>query len=271
MCIRRIAEKFVKLREKNEKALIPFITAGDPDLKVTGELVLALEDAGADIIELGVPFSDPLADGPTIQASSQRALLAGVRLDKIFELVREIRKTTEVPIVLMSYYNPIYKYGTENFAAHAVSSGVDGVIISDLPPEEAAEWREHSQTYGLDTIFLAAPTSPRERIELVAQYTTGFIYCVSRTAVTGARDQLPEGLEELVLRIKSLSDKPVVVGFGISNPQQVHQVGQWSDGVVVGSALVQIIEDNIAKGEFLEKAAKFINEMKKATQKGNNP
>lgn len=236
----RIEEKFQEL-PKREGALICFLTAGDPSLSATEELVLQVAESGADLIELGVPFSDPVADGPSIQASSLRALHGGTTLAGVLECVARVRRKTQVPLVLMSYYNPILRYGLARFAADAVAVGVDGIIPSDLPPEEADEWLARARRQGLDTIFLLAPTSTDERIRRVAEKASGFIYCVSRTGVTGAREALPDDLPDLVQRIRAHTEKPIAVGFGISTREQVRQVTRLADGAVVGSALVNRI------------------------------
>ncbi|MBT9132534.1 tryptophan synthase subunit alpha [candidate division NPL-UPA2 bacterium Unc8] len=254
----RLNSLFARSRVAGRPALIPFITAGDPDIKTTRRLVLELEKRGADIIELGVPFSDPLADGPTIQASSKRALDNGTRMKVILQLVKNLRGETQIPLVLMSYYNPIYQYGLEKFSKDAVGAGVDGVIISDLPPEEAVDWKKAAAGFGLDTIFLAAPTSTEERIGTIIASSSGFIYYVSVTGITGARTALPSGVLSSLKRIKQKTKKPVVVGFGISTPEQVRRLSQWADGIIVGSALVRIIEKNIGKPTLISAAGDFM-------------
>ena len=238
----RIADKFKTLRESGETALVTFVTAGDPDLASTEEVVLELERAGADLIELGVPFSDPMADGPTIQLSSDRALAAGTTLSGILQLVCRLRKRTQVPIVLMGYFNPIFIYGAERFAADAAAAGVDGLLVVDLPPEEAAELKGATDERGVDLIFLLTPTSDRSRVEAVSRLGSGFIYYVSVTGVTGARSALAETLTARVSEVRAQLDLPLVVGFGISDPSQAAQVAQVADGVVVGSALVKYFE-----------------------------
>jgi tryptophan synthase alpha chain len=237
----RISERFARLRERGEKALIPYITAGDPDLATTEALVLELEAAGADIVELGVPFSDPLVDGVEIQRATLRGLESGTNLDGIFATVRSIRRRSEIPILLMTSFNPVFRYGEERAAAGAREAGIDAYLITDLPPEEAAGWKRVAAAQALDTIFLLAPTSTPERIDCAARLGAGFIYCVSRTGVTGARAELPPGLQELIERIRQGTDLPIAVGFGISNQDHVRQVAQWADGVVVGSAVVAIV------------------------------
>ncbi|MGA7828148.1 MAG: tryptophan synthase subunit alpha [Geobacteraceae bacterium] len=259
----RLAETFRNLSKKNEKALVTFITAGDPDLDTTQEIIRELEIAGADIIELGVPFSDPMADGPTIQLSSERALNAGATLPKILELVRSVRKTSEIPLVLMGYYNPVFFYGTERFVADAVEAGVDGVILVDLPPEEAdAEgFSALARKAGLDCIFLLAPTSDEGRISKVVKRGRGFLYYVSVTGVTGARKDISVTLAEELEKIRNATTIPLVVGFGISDPTQAATVAGLGDGVVVGSALVKLFEEYHGM-ELKEKVREFVSSLK---------
>ena len=222
--------------------LVAFLTAGDPSLEETETLVLAMAEAGADVIELGVPFSDPVADGPTIQRSSERALRAGTTLAGVLDLVASLRRQSDVPLVLFSYYNPVLQMGLPKFADRASSAGADGVLITDLTPEESGDYRRIVSERGLDTIFLAAPTSPDERLALIASCTTGFLYLISRTGVTGARTSLPEDLPALVRRVRRVTAAPLAVGFGISLPGQVSVLGGLADAAVVGSALVAEIE-----------------------------
>lgn len=258
----RIERVFKGLKNKRT-ALIPFVVAGDPDLKTTEELVLKMAEAGADIIELGVPFSDPLADGPTIQAASQRALQNGINLKDIFSLAERL-KGINTPLVLMTYFNPVFHYGLKDFAESCGRSGIDGVIIPDLPPEEAGPWMGEARRTGLDTIFLAAPTSPPDRIKLVSRYSRGFIYYVSITGVTGARENLPDELGPAVKRIKEQSKKPVAVGFGISTPEQAKRIGLFADGVIVGSAIVKMIEENLRHPELAGKVKDFVSSFSEA-------
>jgi tryptophan synthase alpha chain len=234
----RLDKSFARLRARGETGLIIYITAGDPDLETTEALVLALEAAGADAIELGVPFTDPLADGPSVQAATERALRSGTTLPQVLELVARLRKRTEIPVVLMTYFNPAFRYGLERLAGEAQAAGIDGFIMTDLPPEEAGDWKAVADAHALATVFLLAPTSTPERIRLGARLSTGFVYCVSRTGVTGARRNLPEDLQALLERIRAETDQPIAVGFGISTPEHVRQVGQWADAAVVGSAVV---------------------------------
>ncbi len=262
--VSRLSRVFSELKSVRRPALVPFLTAGDPDIETTGKLVLELEKRGADIIELGIPFSDPLADGPTIEASSRRALERGIQIKTILQLVKSLREKTQIPLVLMSYYNPIYQYGLEKFSRDAATAGVDGVIISDLPPEEAADWKKAASGVGLDTIFLVAPTSTEERIKTIIASSSGFIYYVSVTGTTGARRTLPSGLLSSLKRIKQKTKKPVAVGFGVSMPEQVRRLSQWADGIIVGSALVRVIEENIGKPTLISAAGDFIASMRKA-------
>ena len=236
----RIDRAFGRLAREGRTAFIAYITAGDPDLATTAKLVPALEEAGVDIIELGIPFSDPLADGPVIQAASHRSLLKGTTLAKVFTLVERLRRKTAVPIVFMTYYNPVLAYGIAKFMKRCRAAGVDGVIIPDLPYEEAREVLALGRRERIATIFLAAPTSTRERLGRIAWHSTGFIYYVSLTGVTGARKTLPQDVVSHVRLLKRLSDKPVAVGFGISNAEQARAMAKVADGVIVGSAIVKI-------------------------------
>src|SRR6202043_120896 len=238
----RIANRFAALRASGEMGIVAYITAGDPSIDATLEFVLALEEAGTDVIELGVPFSDPLADGPTIQRASERALKSGASLPKILELVGRIRKSSQIPLVLFSYYNPILQMGLETFAATASEAGVDGVLATDLSPEESVEYRRILRMHHLDTIFLCAPTSTDERLASIAACSSGFLYLVSRTGVTGAKDTLPDDLPALLRRVRNFTTLPIAVGFGISLPGHVTLLGGLADAAVVGSSLVSEIE-----------------------------
>ena len=264
----RIQKRFEWLKSNSEKALVAFVTAGDPDLDTTRELFSAIEEGGADIIELGVPFSDPLADGPVIQAASQRSLKSGTTLKKIIQLVRDIRQSSQLPIVLMTSFNPVFVYGQEAFVKDAVEAGVDGVIIPDLPPEEAGEFDALAQAKALDVIYLLAPTSTPDRIEMVGTRSRGFIYYVSLTGVTGTRDSLAKGVEERVTRIKQATSLPVLIGFGISGPQQARAASKGSDGVIVGSAIVRMIEETPDPAERKEKLKDFVRSVKQSLQDG---
>jgi len=239
-----------------------FLTCGDPDFGTTKRLVETIVEAGADIVELGIPFSDPLADGPSIQAASFRALQAGATVRGVLDCVSSIRTDCDAPIVLMTYYNPIQKYGLEQFAKDAAEAGADGVILTDLPPEEAEDWKRAADSAQIATIQLIAPTSTKDRIKLGANMASGFIYCVSRTGVTGARNEIPAELTSLVNTIRESSDLPVVVGFGISNPEHVKHVTRFADGAVVGSALVNIVAEHAAAGDLLECAGRFVRELR---------
>ena len=241
----RIDKKFQELRNQGAKAFMPYLCAGDPNPELTSKLLLTLEAAGADLIELGVPFSDPIADGPTVQRASERALTHHISLQQILEIVRSVRKQTDIPIAIMSYYNPIFRMGEDAFCQAAQDAGVDGVIIPDLPPEQAQLLLEVAPNYNLATIFLVAPTSPRERMQLIASVSTGFIYCVSVTGVTGARAMLSDEIAPMIAELRKHTDKPLSVGFGVSTPDQATQIAQIADGVIVGSAIVNVIEENI--------------------------
>jgi tryptophan synthase alpha chain len=238
----RIAKRFAELRASGELGIVAYITAGDPTLDATLKFVLTLADAGADVIELGVPFSDPVADGPTIQRASERALKSGTTLAGVLNLVGRIRQSSQVPLVLFSYYNPILQMGLEKFAAAAAQAGADGVLATDLTPEESADYRRILHVQNLDTIFLAAPTSSDERLQIISAATSGFLYIISRTGVTGAKDSLPDELPMLLRRAHQFTDLPIAVGFGISLPGHVSVLGGLADAAVVGSALVSEIE-----------------------------
>ncbi len=258
----RIAARFDALRRRGERALIPFLTAGDPDLETTEALVVAMAEAGADVIELGVPFSDPTAEGPTIQRSSSRALARGTSLRAILRLVDRLRARVEQPIVLMGYANPIHAMGGEAFAIAAAQVGVDGIIIPDLPPEDGKPWLDPCRERGIDPILLAAPTTSRERLAYLVRETRGFLYAVSLQGVTGARATIAEGIEGQVRYAKSLSDIPVCVGFGVSTAEQAERIGRYADGVVVGSAIVDRIEAAVSKSAAIDDVANFIAELK---------
>ena len=238
----RIARKFRELSHSGELGLVTYVTAGDPSLDASEQIVLAAADAAADVIELGVPFSDPVADGPTIQRASERALRSGTTLAGVIDLVRRLRTRTQVPLVLFSYFNPILQMGLARFADAAVSAGADGVLATDLTPEESDEYRSVLRSRGLDTIFLAAPTSTDARLKLIASVSSGFLYLISRTGVTGARETLPEELPVLVRRVRKFTSLPVAVGFGISLPTHVTVLGGIAAAAAVGSAIVSEIE-----------------------------
>jgi tryptophan synthase alpha chain len=239
----RISKKFAELRAKDELGLVAYITAGDPSLDATLKFVLALADARADVIELGVPFSDPLADGPTIQRASERALKSGTTLAGVIDLVHRTRQSSQVPLVLFSYYNPILQMGLEKFAQAASQAGTDGVLATDLTPEESVDYRRILAAHHLDTIFLGAPTSTDERLAKIAAVSSGFLYLISRTGVTGAKDTLPDDLPALIRRARAVTQLPIAVGFGISLPGHVSVLGGLADAAVIGSALVSEIEN----------------------------
>ncbi|MEK6777817.1 MAG: tryptophan synthase subunit alpha [bacterium] len=263
----RIDEVFKKLKAEGRVALMPFITAGDPSLDVTGKIIREMERAGADIIELGIPFSDPLADGPTIQRSSQRALAGGVSLSKILLFLKEQRSHISMPVVLMGYYNPIFRYGLERFARDAKDAGADGLIVPDLPPEEAEDLIREARRVDLDTVFLLAPTSTRERIERVASVSRGFLYYVSLTGVTGARSRLSDDIGPSIAKIREVTSQPVCVGFGISKPEHVRAVSGFADGVIVGSALVGFMEERLNDPGCPAQAGDFLLEFRKAAKR----
>ncbi len=244
----RIQQRFAALREAGELGIVAYLTAGDPSLDATLEFVLALADAGADVMELGVPFSDPLADGPTIQRASERALKSGTTLAGVLDLVRRIRKTSEVPLVLFSYFNPILQMGIEKFASAAEAAGADGVLATDLTLEESEDYRRVLRAHHLDAIFLGAPTSTDERLAKIANCSSGFLYLISRTGVTGAKDTLPDDLPALLRRARAASKLPLAVGFGISLPGHVSLLGGLADAAVVGSALVAEIANATESG-----------------------
>jgi tryptophan synthase alpha chain len=240
----RISRLFERLTAEHRSALIAYITAGDPSPSATPGIVAALERGGADLIELGVPFSDPIADGPVIQRGSDRALKAGTKLATVLDIAAQIRTRSEIPLLLFTYLNPVLRYGLEPLAGAAVASGIDGCLLTDLSVEEAGPYIDVMRRAGLDTVFLAAPTSSERRLELVAKYSTGFVYLVSRTGVTGERSSVSASVAPLVQAMRRATDLPLAVGFGISTAEQVREIGAIADGVVVGSAFVRIIEQN---------------------------
>jgi len=254
----RIDKKFKELKNKNKKAFIAFITAGYPNLGVTEKLILEFAKTGVDIVELGVPFSDPMADGPIIQEASQAALKKNVQLINILGLVKKARKKTEIPICLMTYYNPIFCFGEEKFVKDAVSCGVDGVIIPDLPPEEGRTLIKAANKHGLEVICFIAPTTSPERIKYISSVSKGFIYYVSLTGVTGPRQSLPADVVNNLKVIKNITGKNICVGFGVSSSKQVKQLKKVADGVIVGSAIVKKIKENLQKKNLVEVIAKFV-------------
>ncbi|HEU4343754.1 MAG TPA: tryptophan synthase subunit alpha [Candidatus Binatia bacterium] len=265
----RIQAKFAELKKRRETALIPFVTAGDPDLQTTLKILRALEAAGADAIELGVPFSDPTADGPTIQRSSERALRNGLSLPRIFDIVSQFRRSSKIPIILFGYFNPFFRYGLPKFCRDAARAGADGVLCVDLPPEESAELKRWTDAEGLDLIFLLSPTSGAERVKLVAQKGRGFIYYVSVTGVTGARHSLDDGLRSQVGRVRSATSLPIGVGFGISTPEQAARVSEFADAAVVGSALVETIERAKGRSNKARAAGIFVAGLKRAIKQAS--
>jgi tryptophan synthase alpha chain len=264
----RIERKFRALADAGELGLIAYITAGDPSLQVSAEIVVAAAEAGADIIEIGVPFSDPVADGPVIQRASERALRSGTTLAGVLELVRSLRTRTDVPLVLFSYFNPLLQMGLEKFAEAAASAGADGVLVTDLTPEESGEYRTALQGQGLDTIFLAAPTSTDERLARIAEASTGFLYLVSRTGVTGTREALPEGLPALARRVRKFTTLPIAIGFGISAPSHVSVLGGIADAAVVGSALMAEVEKAASPDASATAVAALVRVLKNAARSG---
>jgi len=266
----RIDEKFAEIRARGKTALIPFVTAGDPDLRTTLKILRVLEENGADLIELGVPFSDPMADGTTVQRASERALRGGTTLPAVLELVREFRRRSEVPLILFGYYNPFFRYGTRRLARAARAAGVDGILCVDLPPEESDELKRWADAEGLDTIFLLAPTSDDGRIRLVAQKGRGFIYYVSVTGVTGSRRQLESLLHSRVALVRRHTSLPIGVGFGISTPQQAAWIASFADAVVVGSALIEVMERARGHQEKVRQAGRFVARLKRAMKRVAN-
>jgi tryptophan synthase alpha chain len=264
----RIAERFAELARAGELGLVAYVTAGDPSLAATESIVLAACQAGADVIELGVPFSDPLADGPTIQRASERALRGGATLAGVLEVVRRLRMKTAVPIVIFSYFNPILQMGLEKFAETAARAGADGVLATDLTLEEAGEYRTAMHARGLDTIFLVAPTSTDARLQRIAEVSTGFIYLISRTGVTGERGALPEDLPALARRVRKFTRLPIAVGFGISSPAHVSVLGGIADAAVVGSALVAEIEKTASPEAAAAAVATRVRQLKVAARSG---
>jgi tryptophan synthase alpha chain len=264
----RISQRFAELRETGELGIVAYITAGDPSLDATLKFVLALAGAGADVIELGVPFSDPLADGPTIQRASERALKSGTTLAGVLGLVRRVRQSSQVPLVLFSYYNPILQMGLEKFASAAANASADGVLATDLTPEESEEYRRILQQHHLDTIFLGAPTSTDERLAKIAACSSGFLYLISRTGVTGAKDALPDDLPALLRRARSATKLSIAVGFGISLPGHVSVLGGLADAAVVGSALVSEIEKAKSVDAAAAALAERVRSFKEAARHG---
>lgn len=254
----RIERTFKRLRKEKKKAFIPYVTAGDPGMGVTKRIVRALAGAGADIIELGIPFSDPLADGPTIQRAVERSLSGGCSVRKVFKMVRALRRDTSVPFVFMTYYNIVFNYGVERFIADAKNCGADGIIVPDLPMEESGDLTVLADKKAFSVILLAAPTTPAERFKKIARRSRGFIYYVSLTGVTGARAALARKLIADVKKLKKLTKKPICVGFGVSKPRQAREVAKAADGVIIGSAIINVLEKNLAdKKKMIRKIGAF--------------
>ena len=258
----RLATVFAELRRRGERALVAYLTAGDPSLADTRRLVREAAARGADIVELGVPFSDPIADGPVIQRAAMRALARGTSVARVLETVATLRAETAVPLVLLTYYNPVLAFGLKAFARTAADAGVDGVIVADLPPEEAGPFAAEAEAAGLDLVHLVAPTSTPSRVRLIARRSGGFIYVVSLTGVTGERRELPRDLEAQITALRRVTTKPVCVGFGIGHPDQVAAVGRLADGVIVGSAIVRLIEERAGSPSLVKDVGDFIAALK---------
>ena len=258
----RLADTFAALRRRQERALMPYFTAGDPSLDATRRLVVEAAKRGADVIELGIPFSDPVADGPVVQRATQRALQAGVTLPRVLELVREIRADTAVPIVFLTYYNPILAFGLPAFCRAAVGAGADGVLVADLPPEEAGPLRAEADGAGLDLIHFVAPTSTPARMRQIARATGAFIYVVSLTGVTGERAELPPDLVNHLRALRGITTKPLCVGFGIATPEHAARVGAVADGVIVGSAIVRMVERHAGSPALVSEIGDFVAALK---------
>jgi len=258
----RIEKKFAELKSEGRKGFIPYVTAGDPTLDATLKLVPALEKAGADIVELGVPFSDPIADGPVIQRATERALHNGVTLRDVLRLAGEIRKKSDVPLVLFSYFNPLLNYGLEKLAIDAIGAGFDGVLASDLTVEESDKFVRVMRSAGLNTVFLVAPTSSPERMKKIAKASNGFLYAVSRAGVTGEQNELEQDLKQFLQALRSHTNSPIAVGFGISRPEHVRAVWQQADAAIVGSSIVKEIELHSGKPDFVESVTRFVEWLK---------
>jgi tryptophan synthase alpha chain len=258
----RIAETFARLKAAHAPGLVTYVTAGDPDLPRTEGILRALDRAGADVLEVGVPFSDPLADGPVIQRATERALASGAALSGVLDLVGRVRSDLRAPVVIFSYANPILRLGAERFADRAREAGVDGVLVLDLPIEEADDFRAMLGTRGIDTILLLSPTTSDERLRKAASLGSGFLYAISRLGVTGARDVLATGAEEMVRRIRQVTDLPIALGFGISRPEHVRDVGRWADAAVVGSALVNVVAEASASSDLERRVEEYVRWLK---------
>ena len=258
----RLADTFARLRQEDKAGLVTYITAGDPDLRRTEGILKALDRAGADVLEVGVPFSDPLADGPVIQRATERALASGTTLAGVMDMLARLGDAIRAPVVIFSYANPILRFGAENFAERARAVGVAGVLVLDLPIEEAGEFRALLASKGIDTILLLSPTTTDSRLREAARLGSGFLYAISRLGVTGARDVVADGAEDMVRRIRASSDLPVALGFGISKPEHVREVCRWADAAVVGSALVSVIADAGARDDLDTRVEEYVRWLK---------
>jgi tryptophan synthase alpha chain len=262
----RVIKRFESLKRNGQKGFIAYITAGDPSLDMTRKLVVEFDRLGVDFVELGIPFSDPLADGEVNQRAAERALRTGTTLKKVLQTVKQIRESSQIPIILFSYYNPIHHMKLEAFAAEAAECGVDGALVLDLPPEESKEYKMLMDMKGLSTVYLLAPTSTDDRIKLISRFSTGFIYYVSREGVTGVQEKLAGGIASAVGKIRRCSGMPVAVGFGISTPQLAAEVAAFADAVVVGSAIVKKIEENASSPQLMEKVTQYVSQLVKAVK-----
>jgi tryptophan synthase alpha chain len=260
----RLADTFAQLRTENRTGLVTYTTAGDPDLPRSGDILVALDRAGADVLEVGVPFSDPLADGPVIQRATERAIAAGTTLTGVLALIRSVRPAIAAPIVLFSYANPLMRMGVSLFASEAKAAGVDAVLALDLPIEEAGDFRSTLAGAGIDTIFLLSPTTTEARIRKAAELGRGFLYGISRLGVTGARDRVASGAEEMVRRIRAVTDMPIALGFGISRPEHVAEVGRYADAAVVGSALVSLVAETAGSPDALDRIEAYVKSLRTA-------
>ena len=254
----RIDETFARLRAERRTGLVTYITAGDPSLGVTADILRTLDRSGADLLEVGVPFSDPLADGPVIQRATERALAGGATLTGVLDMLTAVRADLAAPIVIFSYANPILRMGLDAFAWRARQAGVDGVLTLDVPPEEAEDWRNRFAAAGIDTIFLLSPTTTDERIRRAAALGSGFLYGISRLGVTGVRDQVADSAGELAARVRRATEMPLALGFGVSRPEHVRAIGQWADAAVVGSALVSVIAEHQTGPDLLEAVERYV-------------
>jgi tryptophan synthase alpha chain len=264
----RIEAKFADLKRGGRRALIPFITAGDPDVRTTEPLLVELARAGADLVEVGVPFSDPVADGPVIQRASERALRNGVTLSAVLSCIAASRLRIEIPIVLFSYFNPLLQFGLERLASEARTAGVDGILVTDLIPEEASTWEKILHANAIDPIFLVAPTTSEERLRRITERARGFVYAISRTGVTGARQEMEGASEALVRRLRDCTNLPVAVGFGVTTAQHVRDVWRYADAAVVGSAIVQEIEQCGHDDQIVRRVGEFVRGLRPAEDDG---